>query len=308
MNDAKHREFLGSVTVGSLLKDNRDLFFITPSTTIGETTRIMTEKNILALPIWDERNQAWVGSIDMFSLMTYIAFGRCTQDSKSDDTLFSKFHYTDQEVGPLRLVSRATQKMMIYPDSHNMLTILEILTYTAHRIFIQSSTPAENIHKSLHLFSQTDAVTFLWQNINNLGNIVDKFVNELGLVDELPILMSSHETALQGFRTIRLMCVNALGIIDDSGALVANLSASDVRGLTSDQLKLVKSPVLEYLRSRHPEGKLVHVVTCNPKSTLREVILQLFTAKIHRVWVIDSATKPVGVITLSDICRTFAFN
>ena len=99
------------------------------------------------------------------------------------------------------------------------------------------------------------------------------------------------------------MAVNAVAVVDDKGSIVANLSSTDVRGMKSEELCLVRKPVLEYLKARNPTGKLVHPVTCTPRALLKDVILQLSTAKIHRVWVVDSAMKPVGVVTLSDICR-----
>jgi hypothetical protein len=45
--------------------------------------------------------------------------------------------------------------------------------------------------------------------------------------------------------------VNAVAVVDISsgGKIVANLSASDLRGITADTLDNVKMPVLDYLQT-----------------------------------------------------------
>jgi len=48
-------------------------------------------------------------------------------------------------------------------------------------------------------------------------------------------------------------------------------------------------------------GKLPHPVTCTPRATLGEVMDIAVSAKVHRVWVVDSAGRPLRAITLNDL-------
>jgi CBS domain-containing protein len=48
------------------------------------------------------------------------------------------------------------------------------------------------------------------------------------------------------------------------------------------------------------------LVTCGPGATLREVLALLVERRLHRVYVVDAALRPVGVITLTDILRRLA--
>ncbi len=48
------------------------------------------------------------------------------------------------------------------------------------------------------------------------------------------------------------------------------------------------------------------LVTCGPGATLREVLALLVERRLHRLYVVDAALRPVGVITLTDILRRLA--
>lgn len=43
--------------------------------------------------------------------------------------------------------------------------------------------------------------------------------------------------------------VNAVAIVDSSGKLLGNLSASDLRGVTSDTLKFIKKSPIDFLEA-----------------------------------------------------------
>ena len=47
--------------------------------------------------------------------------------------------------------------------------------------------------------------------------------------------------------------VSALAIVDDTNAIVANVSVSDLRGIKPDDVDQLASPVVDYLRRRSRE-------------------------------------------------------
>merc|ERR1711974_381077 len=87
-------------------------------------------------------------------------------------------------------------------------------------------------------------------NMASLGNLGRTKVNELGLVpaDNKIVSISSTDMTLEGFRKMVREQVQAVAVIDEEGKLVGNLSASDVRGLSSEKVKLVSSPFAEYIK------------------------------------------------------------
>lgn len=128
--------------------------------------------------------------------------------------------------------------------------------------------------------------------------------------------------------------VQAVAIIDENtDALIGNLSETDIMTLKSDAYGALALPVGEYLLHAHSitnpkipdivnrtlynpdstvfsaalanEGSRL-VVTCEPGATIAEVLDAMHVKAVHRVWVVDDAGRPVGVVALSDILAAIA--
>ena len=128
--------------------------------------------------------------------------------------------------------------------------------------------------------------------------------------------------------------VQAVAIIDENtDALVGNLSETDIMTLKSDAYGALALPVGEYLLHAHgitnpkvpdivdrslynPDSTVFSaalanegsklVVTCEPTATIAEVMDAMHVKAVHRVWVVDDARRPIGVVALSDILAAIA--
>ena len=56
-----------------------------------------------------------------------------------------------------------------------------------------------------------------------------------------------------------------------------------------------------------PRSGDITAFTCKEDTTLQRVIATLTSNKIERVYVIDSDRKPIGLLTLTDICAQILF-
>ncbi|KAJ3394643.1 hypothetical protein HDU80_010472 [Chytriomyces hyalinus] len=132
-------------------------------------------------------------------------------------------------------------------------------------------------------------------------------VNENGVV-----VVGSHVTALQAFRVMYVHRVSALAIVSRRGEIVANLSASDLRGITGDMesLQSFLLPVFEFLETRSGKRGFGSLKADQLKCVDREhafgqAVKTVLEEGIHRVWVQDSAEIPVGVLTVGDMLSLF---
>jgi CBS domain-containing protein len=100
--------------------------------------------------------------------------------------------------------------------------------------------------------------------------------------------------------------MNAIPVVSHTdGHLIANLSASDVRNVNVHTgVHDVQRGVLAFLQAHHG-GRTPHPVTCTPHDSLLAVIQLMLTAKVHRVWVVDAALKPLGCVSATDIIAKF---
>jgi len=106
------------------------------------------------------------------------------------------------------------------------------------------------------------------------------------------------------FRLLGDEYVTALPVVDkESGKLLANLSASDLRGLTVPKLRFLNDSVETFLTAQ--TGGVRAPVAVKNTATLGQVIQLVVENGIHRVWLTDDKDKPAGVVTLSDILGVF---
>ncbi|KAI9343639.1 hypothetical protein BDR26DRAFT_858451 [Obelidium mucronatum] len=127
------------------------------------------------------------------------------------------------------------------------------------------------------------------------------------------ITVPSTYTALAAFRIMYLHRVSAVAVVSPkTGQMVANLSASDLRGLTADMesLESLLLPVFEYLESRSKSRGVDQIKADQLRCVSREMVFEdavkiVLESRIHRVWVEDEEEKPVGVLTMGDLLAFF---
>ncbi|KAI8847498.1 hypothetical protein BC829DRAFT_444464 [Chytridium lagenaria] len=118
-------------------------------------------------------------------------------------------------------------------------------------------------------------------------------------------------TAIAAFRVMYMHRVTAVAVVEEHGGLVANLSASDLRGITADKESLgaLLLPVFEFLETRthrNPEQiKADQIRVVKPSDTLSMAVGSMVKSKIHRVWVQNSNDRPIGVVTMTDAISAF---
>lgn len=104
--------------------------------------------------------------------------------------------------------------------------------------------------------------------------------------------------------------LSAVGVVDGSGKLVACLSTRDVRVLVTSRrpLSILHGPVRSLIAmAASKTNDIKHAsIVAKPSDSLDLVIRRMATSRIHRVFVVNDAQKPVGVVSLTDILNKMA--
>lgn len=81
--------------------------------------------------------------------------------------------------------------------------------------------------------------------------------------------------------------VSAVAITDEQGKLVANLSASELRGIGPDHLDWLLLPINDFLKkiSETVEKKLSFPLTCHTDTKIEDAINMMGTYRVHRIWI-----------------------
>ena len=192
------------------------------------------------------------------------------------------------------------------------------------------------------IVSMSDAVRYLAVNVERLGGMADASLRDLGLAAATAarekkkkklIAVPPTTPAIEAFARMCDERVSGVGVLDDRGSLIANLSVSDVRCIQPEHFGILGLPAAEFLALLHGtsyagfsgagtpsdvisnpffakmnEGGFrksgPYLVTATPETTFREVLHSFLTHGVHRVYVCEENNKkPVDVVTLTDALR-----
>ena len=239
---------------------------------------------------------------------------------------------------------------MYFGDSDTM-TVLEAI----RSLFLQTDlTSGEakvahrvalfNAHGEItSIISQMDVARWLVTNEHHIGEDGSKTIDELGLLTGKPPVMSVSpvEPTLMAFDKMAQSNYTGAPVLADDGELIANLSVSDLRALTSEHFGVLSLPVAEFLalehntsyigyaahdgaadnkNQHHPffgstqrsggNGKDLQLHTAYRTTTLLQALHIFCDNHVHRVYIVEKRDggklHVEAVLTLTDVLRVLA--
>jgi 5'-AMP-activated protein kinase, regulatory gamma subunit len=292
--------------VGWLVEDKRELVVVNENDSAENVLQTMQRHNVLAIPV-QAADGSFVGVITMLDLMTLVAFGSFKVDeepssyqmftslsARAGDICSSQLHAEDQTVWSTTVEAPVK-------------SVLEAMCKGVHRFLVKGES--QEGEAAYRLLSQTDVLRSFSCNPDDAAlNALDKTVGEAVQL-KTPLTVKSSDTALRAFRALHQNSVSAAPVVNEDGVLVANISSSDLRNLSAGTLKLVLEPVLTFLGDAKAMGLKTSVprarspVSTTSECTLRSLINTMLIQRVHRVWVVDDARKPIGVVSMTDVVR-----
>lgn len=288
---AEHEELFG-INVESLLKGKDAAVTVDSKLSQGEVLELLAKNRILSVPVLGQDKKV-VGLASALDILTVLVLDPqlSAPDQVDAKLLESRLTTLKDPINGVIGATGDTDLALSFDAKDKLTSLLNSFCQGVHRVVIGSGDKQ-------YIVSQTDVLRYFLQNVAKLGPVSKQRVDELVNTRDAKLTkISSDSTALSAFRQIVVAGAAAAPIVDSKGALVAGLSSSDVRGLTTARTKELLLPVLEFLGKEKEVGE---PVTVAPETTLVDVIKKLIGSKVHRAWVVDG-DKLVGVISMSDI-------
>ncbi|CAI9092707.1 OLC1v1028024C1 [Oldenlandia corymbosa var. corymbosa] len=143
-------------------------------------------------------------------------------------------------------------------------------------------------------------------------------ISKLGLPFMTPdevVGVQGDELVLEAFKKMRDNQIGGLPVVEGlNRKITGNVSIRDIRFLLlkpelfSNFRQLTIKDFINTVALATPEtGKVNKPITCNPDSTLGDVIHTLASNLVHRIYVVDDTNGVIGVITLRDVISCFIF-
>lgn len=338
------------------------LWSLHKTSTIADALQVLGEHRILSVPVVDDKGE-YAGCLSVGDVLSGLTSGLTatlghTWVEKIDELTLEEFNGAVQDFlkEPLSIMYHAGDLWLKNDPSG---TLMSVVTEgfkiheppVHHRIFVcdpelnqrrtsVDKTTVVNIptgsldskctgFRPTQVVSQFDVVNLLWQHKAELGEVVNKTVDELGLCLGTAFTVSAGMRTLAAFEQMAIDRKNGLAVVGKDGELLANLSVGDLRGLDSETFGLLLLPVADFiavrrgkgpspaeaLKGARPDGaaegdwakvlKDLPAHTVRPSTTLGEMLDILMSRVLHRVYVVDEKNHPTSVITLADTLRCF---
>lgn len=292
-----------STTFGQLVFNKRQLISLDHAEPTSKAMAVMQEHGILS--VFVTKDEQFIGSLSIYDVMTFVAFGAFRMDGTVSYTAL------ETPVGDIVGTHEETQQVWCYEAAEPLSAAMEPMSKGVHRVLVKLHDKGPGGKHLYKVLTQSDVVGWLSRRAgehqaSGCSPDLSKGLEELQVYKEgaQVLTVPCTATALEAFRKLEVRDHFCAPVVDENGVIVTQISASDLRGLQEYDLPKLTTNVLDYLRFRRG-GKLTHPVTCGKGATLQSAMLQLAAARVHQLWIVDSAQKAIGVVSLTDVVTLF---
>ncbi|XP_027848483.1 5'-AMP-activated protein kinase subunit gamma isoform X1 [Aphis gossypii] len=309
--------FLEKVKIKDLVEDESQIFvkffrfhktydlIPTSAKLVVFDTQLIVKKAFFALvyngvraaPLWDNKRQQFVG---MLTITDFIRILQKYYSSSSSSMEELEEHKLDTWRNELHQ-ERPQELISIGPDMSLYFAIQTLINNKIHRLPVIDPATGNVLYIVTH--KRILRFLLLYVRINDLPKpaYLSQSLEELKIGTYENIETVSEETsiilALKKFVERR---VSALPMVDQHGRLVDIFAKFDVINLAAERtynnLDVTLKQANEY-RSDWFEG----VQKCHLTDTLFNVIEKIVRAEVHRLVIVDTDDKVIGILSLSDI-------
>lgn len=332
-------DLIKTKTLGQILSHlhhaTRPLLYADEHTSVSEALHLLHSRNISALPIITRSGSVTSvsGLVDVHdivgSLIAKLSHGKSLTSCKEWDAVLEDHESLDkvlrfQSELVMNLVDKTQfDRVAAFSWSTPLRQVIEdMVGMRLHRIVVvvdvelsKASSSPSTVADNTMVLNISDLINFLAENVatwrTGVGQVkVSEILASHTKSGEVPIVIRESEPAVKGFQLMNANCVSGLAVVDDDGALLANFSSSDVKGLMSISspsafLEHLSLPIHLLLLKETRANVLRAPLTVTEDASLEFVVKTMALFRSCRVWVLDAKRHPVGVITPFEILRFF---
>jgi len=238
-----------SNTPASHLSNGSPVIIINSSETPYDGFKKLLQYNFLSAPVYDLVTKKYAGFLDMRDLVSFVVF--VDDDQKSDvasdlqDILIRgcKLLKQPSEGITCTYLSRRNPFHPVAPTD-SLLNVCELLAKGLHRVPVVNSSG-----EVISIISQSSIVAFLNKHIRDFKEESSKTIKELGIGTKPVITVQHDTTAIETFRLMDNKKISGVAVVDQSGKLIGNTSASDLKlFIKTLSLEILNEPIMQYLK------------------------------------------------------------
>jgi len=278
------------------------LVSVDKTTSVHDTLRILYDTGFSSLTVADPtiatHPKHIAGFIDLVDILAYLVTLTSVGVTEANAANLASA-FLNKPVGDLMDYSTRDHFTAVLEEDDLLKVITLLAKEGIHRVAV-----IDILSEIRYLITQTDVIRAVQEHIDELVNVGLVSVRNLGVTGGQIIAVRADDNALQSLRTMNNHKLSAAPIVNGNGVLVGTLSISDLKGVTSESLLSLTTTTIKF--SEHHSYAQPKAVMVTLDSTFGDVINLIARTRVHRVWVVDANHKPIGVISLTDVCRMIA--
>jgi CBS domain-containing protein len=302
----------------------RPLIWLRPCATLSDAIQHLADNHVPFAPVLNANGRNCIGSIDTLNVVEFIvgkvaAWRKPERDEEiCHSTAELRAHQADEQANKAKLVIAVAQIReapisLLMSDAVSM-PLLPVFSFLVNKplsmlidVFARGVHRVAFIDQQCHIISicsPFDLMLYIHRQFEAGKYLPQQSTAATMYVSPHDVVsVNQHSSVLHGLETLVNQHVSSVAVTSSTtGQLLADFSTSALIGFSS--YEQLNCPIVEYLSRYKPvELSPQHVTRTD---TLRTVLDRMFLGHTHRVWLVDSAQRPVGVITATDICRCIA--
>lgn len=303
-------ELFKNIQLESMMIENwvrKRLVLVGDQQPLDKALQRLNRHKITSLPIISEETGKILGILDSLDIVNYLS---TVLDQEAIGP--ARWDFNLKTTGELLALSK--NRGLVMSNQANIYEALGYLSKGVPRIMVVDSDVGPHLQEKeeegiLGLFTQSDVVRFLAANPYwlNLHPLASKKLEELNLFSEPEEHLISVDQNTPAFMAFKLIAEASAGVVvvDDDGRIVANLTASNIRGISRRNFQLLRRPLFEFLQRDRRRGWWTMPVCLKLTDTLEKTVLQFGSTKVHQMFICDSYGHPKHTVTLTHILRQF---
>jgi len=261
--------------------------------------KVLVSCRVLGVPVFNTESKRFNGIVDMIDIICFALKVEDAQLKHLMQTSETTKMFEETKCAQIARISHEPYLELL--NSVDLIGAINVLVTAydylgVHRVLVTNSTGAP-----LAILSQSKVVSFLAKNIG-LFDFAAKTIQDLNIGFVKVLSISSDQPIKDAFQLIKRHKVGAVGVVDNEGKLVGNVSASDLKLIGFDTTLFGKM-ALPVKQVYADTSKHSYPICVRPDTKIKKVVTMIVEKTVHRVYIVDEHKKPIGVIGLIDILK-----
>jgi len=293
----------------SNLKDGK-VITVDKTASLQSVLELLSKHDIRSLPVVDTANgDRLLGVVDMVDIVTFVV--RFAEEcltlpatKRNFEWFTQQLEQSGQNISHIAGLSHKNPYIPVQLGTPIFDIIQVMVTSGVQRV------PVINAQSQLENFvTQSAFVEFFAKNTETFGSLGDCTLSELGFKPKHVHCVKENATAIDSFKLMSTHKITGVPIVDVEGEIITNISSKELRHVLTDphffdKLQLPAEKFVTDLKSKtflHKSETMYPKICCHFSDKFSAVIHKLAATKIHRIYVVDEHSHPIGVISLDDI-------